>query len=58
VEQLIEAPRYKPEDLGFDYGQCYWILHLHNFYGCAVALGSTKLLTEMRTSSKSFGVKS
>jgi hypothetical protein len=54
VAQLFEALRYAPQGLR---SWCRWKFHRRNLTGRTVALGSTRLLTEMSTRNISCGVK-
>ena len=54
---LVQALRYKPEGLGFDFRWSHCNFHWLNPSGRIMALGSTQTLTEMGTRDISWGVK-
>jgi hypothetical protein len=56
VAQLVEALRYKQKVPGSIPNGVIGTCHLHNPYGCTMALGSVQPVTEMSTGSISLGV--
>jgi hypothetical protein len=52
----LMALRYKTQSRGFDSRWVNQVFHLHNPAGCTTALGSTRPLTDMSTSSIPCGV--
>jgi hypothetical protein len=54
--QLVEALLYKLEGRGFDFRWCHWNFFCgHNPSGRTMGLGSTQVLTEIRTKNISRG---